>query len=779
LRSEQLQPMPRFTKRDGYCIVLIVHGLRSRRSPATAAQPEWGKTLTNAGSWSKSLEPHRGLRTMARHKRTLRNKIITWSFVPTAIILVAVALVSLYTYQRVTENLVVERDRELTRLSAEVLATQLAAYTNPLADQYLAIFDGVVLFEADGNVLATEPIQYDLKRPAWLADLSFEAMFQSSQPVYSNVIVDRLQGDRIIIVAIPVTPTHGQPSGGIVAFFRLGASADSALYKSIEKLRRGENDTVYLVDGRGRVIYHTVASRIGDDFSSLDAVQRVMAGGIGALRTRDFEGQEIVASYAPVAGTSWGLVAEENWAALTQSSRRYGQYLLLLLGVGIVAPIVIVTVGVRRITEPIAQLVRAAHEIAGGNFHQRITASSGDEMEGLAEQFNRMADRLQESYAHLEQKVAGRTRELATLNSIATQVSRSLDLTEILNNALNEVLEIMGMDYGLAFCLDEEREALTLMAHRGIADEWLSRAAQLPVEDCAVRQAVQTGQPIVRTGAEHAMFGSEQQAEHETTHLTICIPLMARGRALGAIRLDGQAIRSPASEELSLLAAIGHQIGVAVENARLYEQAQQLAVVSERNRLARDLHDSVMQALYGVTLYAEAAARQLASGDDDLAAGHLREIRNTTQEALREMRLLIFELRPPILKSDGLSAALQARLEAVEGHVGIQTEFVGTGDCRLSPEVEEGLYRIAQEALNNALKHAMASSVSVHLRGNQRIVVLEIADDGTGFDPDRVRERGGFGLRSMEERVARLGGKLTVQSKPGAGTTVRVEVCRS
>jgi signal transduction histidine kinase len=716
---------------------------------------------------------------MARHKQSLRNKIITWSFVPTAIILVAVALVSLYTYQRVTENLVIERDRELTRLSADVLATQLAAYTNPLADQYLAIFDGIVFFDAKGNVMAAEPIPYEVSRSTWFRGLSFQTMFQFSQPLYSNVIVDRLQGDDVIIVAMPFTPSSGRPSGGIVGFFRLEATPDSALYKSVEKLRRGEDDTVYLVDGRGRVICHTTANRIGDDFSSFDAVQRVVAGENGAVRTRDFEGQQIVASYAPVAGTSWGLVTEENWAALTQSSRRYGQYLFLLLGIGIAAPIVIVTVGVRRITEPIAQLVRAAHEIAGGSFTQRITASSGDELEGLAAQFNRMADQLQESYAHLEQKVANRTRELATLNTIATQVSRSLDLTEILHSALDEVLEIMGMDHGLAFCLDEERGVLTLMAHRGVADEWLSGVAQVPLEDCAVGEAVKTGQPVVQTDAEHAIFGSQEHAEGETAHLTICIPLMARGKALGAIRLDGQALRPPASEELSLLAAIGHQIGVAVENARLYEQAQQLAVMSERNRLARDLHDSVMQALYGVTLYAEAAARQLTSGDGDLAAGHLREIRSTTQEALREMRLLIFELRPPILKSDGLAAALQSRLEAVERRVGIEAEFVGSGDCRLSPEVEEGLYRIAQEALNNALKHALATSVRVHLRGNRRIVALEIADDGTGFDPDRVREGGGFGLRSMQERATRLGGELTVQSQPGAGTTVRVEVCRS
>jgi signal transduction histidine kinase len=708
---------------------------------------------------------------MYQQKGSLRNKIITWSFVPTAIILVAVALVSLYAYQRVTENLVIERDRELTRLSAEMLAAELAAYTNPLADQYLAIFDGVLIFDANGTILTAEPMQYEEQRDSWLRNISFQKMLHSGQPVFSNIVTDKSNGEEVIVAVMPINVREGAPRGGLAGFFRLGPKTDNVLSSSIEKLRRGEESRAYLVDGRGRVIYHTNPSYIGADFSALGVVQRVTAGQTGALHTQDFEDQEIVASYAPVPGTSWGLIAEESWAALTESSRRYGRFLFLLLALGVVTPALIVTIGVRRITQPIAELIRAAREIASGNFEQRIKAPTGDELESLAEQFNLMAGRLQESYAHLEQKVADRTRELATLNAIAAEVSRSLDLSEILNNALDEVLEVMAMEQGLAFCLDQDSETLVLMARRGIPDELASRVAQLPVADGATGQAVKCGQPIVSTGPEGA-------GDQEPSPLAVCIPLMARGRALGVIRLAHRTPRSVTPEEVSLLAAIGNQVGVAVENAQLYEQAQQLAVVHERNRLARDLHDSVMQALYGVTLYAEAAARQLTTGDRDLAAGHLCEIRRTTQEALREMRLLIFELRPPILKSVGLATALQARLEAVEGRVGIATKFTGSGDCRLSAGVEEGLYRVAQEALNNMLKHALANNVSVHLKGNGQTVMLEITDDGIGFDPDLVRSQGGFGLCSMEERVVRLGGKLVVRSQPGMGTTIQVEVCR-
>jgi len=195
---------------------------------------------------------------------------------------------------------------------------------------------------------------------------------------------------------------------------------------------------------------------------------------------------------------------------------------------------------------------------------------------------------------------------------------------------------------------------------------------------------------------------------------------------------------------------------------------------------------AVTQALYGATLYAEATARQLTSGEVELAADHLRELRDTTQEALREMRLLIFELRPLELEKEGLVAALQARLEAVEGRAGLETEFnvercpecAEGGESRLPPEIEEGLYRIAQETLNNVLKHAQAHKVIVALRQDEQTIRLEVSDDGIGFDPTAAQETGGLGLSGITERVALMGGSLEIESAPGAGTRVRVEVPR-
>ncbi len=709
-------------------------------------------------------------------KGSLRSKIITWSFVPTVIILVAVALVNLYAYQRVTENLVIERDRELTRLSASLLGSELAAYADPLAEGYLAVFDGVVVFGANGAVMAAEPEQYAQWRPKWFKDTTLHQILRSTEPVFTDVVVDGVEGAKIVAVVMPITGRSGEPIGGMAGLFRLDPTTDSALYRSMEKLRRGERKRIYLVDSTGHVIYHTRPEHIGDNFSGQPVVQRVLSGEVSALRTQDVEEQEIVASFAPVPGTSWGLVMEESWAALTESSRRYERFLFLLLGLGVVAPTLIATVGVRRITQPIAEFIRAAQEIAGGNFDQRLTTSTGDELEEMARQFNLMAAQLQESYAHLEQKVADRTKELATLNTIAAEISQSLNLQEILNHALDEVLEAMGMEKGQAFRLEEETQTLVLMAHRALPEDLIRFTTQQSLESGAAGQAAREGQPIVSEVADYPTGPLKELLEGAGIQLVISTPLRVKGKTVGVIDLGAPALRPVTPEELSLLTAIGHQIGVAVENAQLYEQAQRLAVIEERNRLARDLHDSVTQALYGVTLCAEAAARQLSSGQVAMTANHLQEIRSTTHEALREMRLLIFELRPPILKTDGLAAALQARLEAVEGRFGLETEFHGDGLGQLRPDIEEGLYRVAQEALNNVLKHARASSVAVSLYQSDEVVTLEIADNGMGFDPVSAREQGGFGLRGMEERAAGLGGRLLVQSDPGKGTRIKVEV---
>jgi len=204
-------------------------------------------------------------------------------------------------------------------------------------------------------------------------------------------------------------------------------------------------------------------------------------------------------------------------------------------------------------------------------------------------------------------------------------------------------------------------------------------------------------------------------------------------------------------------------------------QAEELATAKERNRLARELHDSVAQTLYGLTLQAEAAARELNSGQTDKAVEQLHEIRDSAQQTLKETRLLIFELRPPILESEGVASALRARLESVESRSGLKTQINVQDVGRLPVGVETGLYGISNEVLNNVLKHAHATEVNVSLLKKSNKVILEIGDNGVGFDINDAEMHGGLGLKGMKERAEQFGGKLKIESDE-SGTKARVEV---
>lgn len=204
-------------------------------------------------------------------------------------------------------------------------------------------------------------------------------------------------------------------------------------------------------------------------------------------------------------------------------------------------------------------------------------------------------------------------------------------------------------------------------------------------------------------------------------------------------------------------------------------QAEALAVAEERNRLARELHDSVAQTLYGIMLESEAARRKLEAGLVDEVDRYLLGIRETTQHTLQETRMLIFDLRPSTVEAEGLAAALRARLAAVEARSGLDVHFEFEEIGRLAPDIEVGLYRIGQEALNNMVRHAQATSVRVAIGRTDGHVRLVIADDGVGFDP-AATDQGGLGLRGMQERAAGIGATLSVQSHPGSGTRISVEV---
>ena len=206
------------------------------------------------------------------------------------------------------------------------------------------------------------------------------------------------------------------------------------------------------------------------------------------------------------------------------------------------------------------------------------------------------------------------------------------------------------------------------------------------------------------------------------------------------------------------------------------EQAEQHAVQQERSRLSRELHDSVTQSLHSATLMAEAGQRLVDSGDFERARGYLIRLGEISQQALREMRLLVYGLRPHTLHGVGLAGALQQRLDAVERRSGVEVDLDLNKDLIVPVELEEELFWIAIEALNNALKHANPSQVRISScledHDDKPCIGLIITDDGQGFDSESIDE-GGFGLVSMKERIEKLGGRLDIQSSQGMGTKVK------
>lgn len=215
------------------------------------------------------------------------------------------------------------------------------------------------------------------------------------------------------------------------------------------------------------------------------------------------------------------------------------------------------------------------------------------------------------------------------------------------------------------------------------------------------------------------------------------------------------------------------------ENEMLRRQAAEKAILEERNRLARDLHDSVTQSLYSLTLFAEASQRLVNAGDLARASSYLSQVGETAQQALKEMRLLVYELRPLALEEVGLVGALQQRLDAVEGRSGVETQLLVNEAVELPAAIEEALYRIVQEALNNTLKHANASTVTIRIAIEADQLQLTIEDNGSGFDLYTAASNGGIGLASIRERCAVMGASLTITSVERKGTQISVTVDRT
>jgi signal transduction histidine kinase/ActR/RegA family two-component response regulator len=428
------------------------------------------------------------------------------------------------------------------------------------------------------------------------------------------------------------------------------------------------------------------------------------------------------------------------------------------------------------------QNVRLQKEVAERERAEAALRLMNDELERRVE--NRTAElaqanvQIQQYSENLEQLVANRTRELEVLYRVTAVASESLDLEISLSRSLEQILAAMHSRTGVIHLLDEEEQTLNLIVHQGVREMALEQISSLEAASPLASQIMASGQPTIAPDLSHFPFlPPAPSANQQQTY--IGMPLRSRGKQVGLMSfVRDKELAPPSAEEMALLTSVADQIGLVVERAWLQQQAERTAVMEERARLARDLHDSVTQLLYSSILIAEAGRESINNDNFERAYTCVIELGDIAQQALKEMRLLIYELRPPMLERDGLLAALQERLDTVEGRAKIATQLLVDDLPELPIRMQESLYYIALEALNNALKHAQAKSVILHIKvkNNDQQLCLLVTDDGIGFDPGKAAGKGGLGLKSMQERADKLDGTLTISSEVGRGTAVEARV---
>ena len=305
-----------------------------------------------------------------------------------------------------------------------------------------------------------------------------------------------------------------------------------------------------------------------------------------------------------------------------------------------------------------------------------------------------------ELYAEIQRRLA----ESESVGRVLVSLLQKTVLEQVLDIVCAEAQGLIGATGSAVLLLTDQ--AWLEVRHR--LGKPIAAVERLPVDGTLAGQVVRQGAPVLLN--DPALMGQTQvyQWPADLTAL-LAVPLHANGGVIGVLDV----VNKPGGftdEDVRVMSIFANQAAMAIEHARLQQQAEKLAVLQERERLARELHDSVTQSLYSVNLYANAAALALAAGKQETVTGYLQELRETAQEGMRDMRLLIFQLHPPELETEGLTAVLQARLAAVEARAGLLTEFRVEGERRLPMAIEGELYWIAQEALTNVLKHARGAA---------------------------------------------------------------------
>lgn len=397
---------------------------------------------------------------------------------------------------------------------------------------------------------------------------------------------------------------------------------------------------------------------------------------------------------------------------------------------------------------------------------QRSLVNTIADMAGNA--LNRMA-----ATQDLEDMVRLRERELESIYKVTSSASATLDINHALRQALALTLEAVHTNSGAIFLVHENSAKLDLVSCQ-MEDFIPANFLDQPVIAKILEKVIHQKKSLVIPNVDK--FDIKESRNNSTSELSmIGLPMRAQDRVVGVLVVIHKNADQIILEEMTLLSFIADHLALVIENSRSYKRAERVAVLEERSRLARELHDSVTQSLYSASLYSAGARRYFSQQKYTDVDNYLTQIGDLTQQALKDMRLLVYELRSPELKQNGLLGSLQNRLDAVERRSNIEAEIHMDSIGTLPEFVEENLYRIAIEALNNSLKYAQASRIKVELTRENKEVLFTVQDNGIGFLPADGLHNGGVGLATMCERAERINASYQISSTKETGTKIEVK----
>jgi signal transduction histidine kinase len=427
----------------------------------------------------------------------------------------------------------------------------------------------------------------------------------------------------------------------------------------------------------------------------------------------------------------------------------------------------------RSITGPMSQLVRATEEIGKGKLDTEVKVTEKNEFGLLGSAMNRMTSELNESRKvadNLFRREQRRADQMRTVNEVGRQISSILDLNKLLPTVA-ELLQKTFHYYNVnIFLVEPNSGKLVLRAFKGGYEGEISDVFTVNFGEGIIGWVAKTGEPLVAADVrQEARY--RYVAELANTQSELAVPIKAGNEILGVLDIQSDHLNAFDENDIFTAQTLSNQLAVAVNNARLYEQAKELATLEERQRLARDLHDAVSQTLFSASLISEVLPR-LWERNENEGRKRLEEVRQLTRGALAEMRTLLLELRPAALYDAEPGDLLRQLGESITGRARIPVSVTVNGRCHCTPDVKVAVYRIAQEALNNVAKHSGAKQAVLSLNCEEDSMELMVSDNGKGFEMSSAKP-GSFGLENIRERARGIGADISIESQPGRGTTVR------